>query len=105
MGHQAGRNLAGANEPYDYTPYFYSVVFGNRYEAIGTPDASLTTVEAWSDDGEKGIVYYADSDRVVGVLLWNVEGRRDEARDAIAHADASDTTALRHRIPLEDSSE
>ena len=100
MGHQAGRNLAGADEPYDHTPYFYSVVFGNRYEAVGTLDPSLETVEQW--DGERGVVYYVDGDRVAGVLLWNVEGRRDDARDAIANADGSDHDALRRRIPTED---
>ncbi len=27
MGRQAGRNMAGASEPYDYLPYFYSDLF------------------------------------------------------------------------------
>ena len=100
MGHQAGRNLAGADEPYDHTPYFYSVVFGNRYEAVGSLDSSLETVERW--DGDRGVVYYLDGDRVAGVLLWNVQGRRDAAREAIDHADGSDPEALRRRIPTDD---
>ncbi|WP_024355774.1 NAD(P)/FAD-dependent oxidoreductase [Leucobacter chironomi] len=100
MGHRAGRNLAGADEPYDHTPFFYSVVFGHRYEAVGTLDSSFETVEQW--DGERGVVYYVDGDRVAGVLLWGVAGRRDAARDAIAHADASDREALRRRIPTKD---
>lgn len=101
MGHQAGRNLAGADEPYDHTPYFYSVVFGNGYEAVGALDSSLDTVEVWN--GDSGVVYYIDGARVAGVLLWNIAGRRDAARDAIAHADASDRAALRDRIPAEDA--
>lgn len=98
MGHQAGRNMAGADEPYDYTPYFYSVVFGNRYEAVGTLDASMTTVEDWTPGGHAGVVYYVDGGRVAGVLLWNVDDARDAARDVIAHA--TDTQALHGRIPL-----
>lgn len=101
MGRQAGRNLAGADEPYDHTPYFYSAVFGNRYEAVGTLDASLETVESWG--GEHGVVYYIDGSSVVGVLLWNISGRRDAARDAVAHADATDPEVLKNRIPVSDA--
>lgn len=99
MGRQAGRNLAGADEPYEHTPYFYSVVFGERYEAVGTLNSSLETVEVWNDG--HGVVYYVDDASVKGVLLWNIEGRRDAARQAIAEADASDPDALRARIPVE----
>ncbi|QDP95457.1 NAD(P)/FAD-dependent oxidoreductase [Microlunatus elymi] len=84
MGSLAGRNLTGANEPYDYTPYFYSVLFGNRYEVVGTLDASATMIESWSDDHERGVVYYLDDDQTVnGVLLWNVPDKTDDARSVI----------------------
>lgn len=87
MGTQAGRNLAGAHEPYDYTPYFYSVMFGNRYEAVGTLDASADLVENWADDHERGVVYYLDGEGgVAGVLLWNVDGKTDRAREVIKKA-------------------
>lgn len=87
MGTTAGRNLTGAGLPYEHTPYYYSAVFGTRYEAVGTLDGSLETVEDWSEPREKGVVYYLDDGRLVGVLLWNIEGARDAARDALAHAD------------------
>ncbi len=86
QGKAAGRNLAGAAEPYTHTPYYYSAVFGIRYEAVGTLDSSLETVEDWIDT-ERGVVYYLDDDRVVGVLLWNVEEARDAARAVLAEAD------------------
>ncbi|KTS04729.1 NAD(P)/FAD-dependent oxidoreductase [Microbacterium testaceum] len=86
QGRAAGRNLAGAAEPYTHTPYYYSAVFGIRYEAVGTLDAALDTVEDWIDP-ERGVVYYLDDDRVVGVLLWNVEDARDAARKVLAEAD------------------
>jgi len=62
QGRAAGRNLAGADEPYDHTPFYYSVLFGNRYEAVGTLDASLQTVERWLDGDREGVVYYLDED-------------------------------------------
>lgn len=100
MGTQAGRNMAGADESYAHTPYFYSVVFGNRYEAVGTLDATLQTVVDADETGETMVVYYLQDDRVVGVLLWNVVGQRDAARATIAEASAADPASLRGRIPL-----
>ena len=35
MGKQAGRNMAGADERYDYLPFFYSDLFDLGYEAVG----------------------------------------------------------------------
>ncbi len=97
MGKAAGRNLAGAREPYTHTPYYYSAVFGVRYEAVGTLDASLDTVEDWHDT-DHGVVYYLDDDRVVGVLLWNVEDARDAARKVLAEADTLTRDDLVGRI-------
>lgn len=86
MGRQAGRNLAGAGEPYAHTPFFYSDLFDAGYEAVGRLDASLTTVEDWHGDTDyaEGVVYYLDGDRVIGVLLWNVWDATDRAREVIA---------------------
>lgn len=97
QGRAAGRNLAGAAEPYTHTPYYYSAVFGIRYEAVGTLDAALDTVEDWIDP-ERGVVYYLDDDRVVGVLLWNVEEARDAARKVLAEADRLSRDDLPGRI-------
>jgi NADPH-dependent 2,4-dienoyl-CoA reductase/sulfur reductase-like enzyme len=84
MGRQAGRNLAGADEPYDHTPFFYSDLFELGYEAVGRLDASLDTVEDWhAEDLGAGVVYYLDGGRVAGVLLWNVWDATDRAREVI----------------------
>lgn len=85
MGTVAGRVLAGSEETYDHTPYFYSVLFGHRFEAVGTLDASLPTVEDHLDD-ERSVVHYLDESgrAVVGVLLWGVEDARDAARAVLA---------------------
>jgi hypothetical protein len=98
MGRAVGRNLAGADEPYTHTPYYYSAVFGHRYEAVGTLDASLDTVEDWQEPFERGVVYYLDGGRVVGVLLWGVEDRRDAARAVLAAAADLTPDDLRGRI-------
>ncbi|HWC24738.1 MAG TPA: FAD/NAD(P)-binding oxidoreductase [Flexivirga sp.] len=84
MGKKAGRNLAGADEVYDYTPIFWSDLFDNGYEAVGDLDSRLDTVEDWNDDHTAAVVYYLGDDMVRGVLLWNVWDSSDKARDVIA---------------------
>jgi NADPH-dependent 2,4-dienoyl-CoA reductase/sulfur reductase-like enzyme len=71
MGRQAGRNMAGAAEPYTYLPFFYSDLFELGYEALGELDSRLETVAYWKEPYEKGVVYYLADGRVRGVLLWN----------------------------------
>ncbi len=84
MGKQAGRNLAGADEVYDYTPIFWSDLFDNGYEAVGDLDSRLDVVEDWKDDHTAAVIYYLRDDVVRGVLLWNVWDSSDKARDVIA---------------------
>lgn len=84
MGRQAGRNMTGAGERYDYSPMFYSDLFDHGYEAIGLLDARLDTMADWREENEKGVVYYLDGARVRGVLLWNVWDKVDEARKLIS---------------------
>ena len=75
--------MAGADETYDHTPYYYSKVFAISYEAVGTLDASLETVVDDKGDGS-AVAYYLSDGAVVGVLLWNVEDARDAARAVLA---------------------
>lgn len=99
MGRQAGRNLAGADEPYDHTPFFYSDLFDAGYEAVGRLDSSLETVEDWHvEPYDTGVVYYLDGGRVAGVLLWNVWDATDRAREVIAHQTDVTPEALRGLI-------
>jgi len=88
QGRQAGRNLAGAEEPYTHTPYYYSNVFDMSYEAVGRVQSSLRTVEDWTTPQEQGVVYFLDHDVVCGVLLWNASDQRDAARQVLAEATA-----------------
>ena len=83
MGAAAGRIMAGSEETYDHTPYFYSDLFDYGYEAVGTLDASLETRSVDKGDGN-AVVYYLDGDEVVGVLLWGVWDSTDAAREVLA---------------------
>lgn len=84
MGRLAGRNMAGAREPYHHQPYFYSDLFELGYEAVGDLDSRLETFADWEEPYQKGIIYYLLEGQVRGALLWNVWGQVDGARDLIA---------------------
>lgn len=86
MGKKAGRNMAGADEAYDYTPIFWSDLFDNGYEAVGELDSRLDMVEAWNDDHTAAVVYYLRDDTVRGVLLWNTWDSTGKARDVITRS-------------------
>jgi len=83
QGRHAGENMAGAGKPFEYLPYFYSDLFDLGFEALGDLDPRLTTFADWREENREGVVYYLDSGLVKGILLWNVWGKVDEARNLI----------------------
>ena len=99
MGRTAGLNMAGADLPYDHLPFFYSDLFDLGYEAVGEVDARLDTVADWKEPFREGVVYYLESGRVRGVLLWNVWGQVDAARALIAEPGPFLADQLRGRLP------
>jgi NADPH-dependent 2,4-dienoyl-CoA reductase/sulfur reductase-like enzyme len=84
QGRHAGANMAGADRPFDYLPYFYSDLFDLGFEAVGNLDSRMKTFADWKEKFREGVVYYLADDRVRGVLLWNVWGQVDAAREIIA---------------------
>jgi NADPH-dependent 2,4-dienoyl-CoA reductase/sulfur reductase-like enzyme len=83
-GKLVGANMAGANQPYDHLPLFYSDLFDLGYEAVGEVDSRLATVETWEEPNRKGtIAYVDDARRPRGFLLWNVWDKVDAARELI----------------------
>jgi 3-phenylpropionate/trans-cinnamate dioxygenase ferredoxin reductase component len=83
-GRLVGANMAGANEPYQHLPFFYSDMFELGYEAVGDVDSRLETVESWEEPNRKGVVTYVDDERRPrGVLLWDTWGKVDQARELI----------------------
>jgi len=99
MGHHAGRNMAGADEAYTTLPFFYSDLFDLGYEAVGLLDDRFEIVEQWTQPYREGVVYYLDGGRVRGVLLWNVWGQVDPARELIAAPGPFDVENVRRRLP------
>jgi NADPH-dependent 2,4-dienoyl-CoA reductase/sulfur reductase-like enzyme len=99
MGHHAGRVMAGATDAYTTLPFFYSDLFDLGYEAVGLLDDRLDVVEQWVQPYREGVVYYLDDGRVRGVLLWNVWGQVEPARELIAEAGPHDVDSVRGRLP------
>ena len=98
MGTQAGRNMAGANEPYHHLSYFYSDLFEVGYEAVGELDSRLQTYIDWKEQFKKGVVYYLAAGRVRGVLLWNVWETVPKARQLLAEAGPFTGADLKGRL-------
>jgi NADPH-dependent 2,4-dienoyl-CoA reductase/sulfur reductase-like enzyme len=83
-GRTVGANMAGAAQPYDHLPFFYSDLFELGYEAVGDVDSRLDTVAEWAEPNRKGVVAYVDGDgKARGFLLWDAWGKVDSARELI----------------------
>jgi NADPH-dependent 2,4-dienoyl-CoA reductase/sulfur reductase-like enzyme len=94
-GAYVGANMAGADTPYDYLPFFYSDLFDLGYEAVGEVDSRLTQLAAWKEPNRKGVVAYVDdSSRPRGFLLWNTWDRVDAARELIRAGEPIDASTL-----------
>lgn len=87
MGTTAGQIIAGAQNAYTHTPFFWSDLFDDGYEAIGDLDASLETFVDWNDDETAAVIYYVgtgeNAGQVRGVLLWNTWDSVDKAEELI----------------------
>jgi NADPH-dependent 2,4-dienoyl-CoA reductase/sulfur reductase-like enzyme len=98
QGRQAGRNMAGAREPFTFIPFFFSDLFDFGYEAVGDIDSRLRTFADWQEENKTGVIYYLDADRVRGVMLCNVWGQVDAARALIEAARPHSPSDLRGAI-------
>jgi NADPH-dependent 2,4-dienoyl-CoA reductase/sulfur reductase-like enzyme len=94
-GRAVGANMAGAETPYDHLPFFYSDLFDDGYEAVGSLDSRSATLVHWTRPGERGVIAYVDdAGRPRGFLLWGIFGRVDAARELIRSGEAIDEAAL-----------
>jgi NADPH-dependent 2,4-dienoyl-CoA reductase/sulfur reductase-like enzyme len=98
MGKQAGRNMAGAGEPYQHLSYFYSDLFELGYEAVGELDPRLEIFADWEEPFKKGVIYYLAEGRVRGVLLWNVWDTVPAARALMAEPGPFKAADLKNRL-------
>jgi 3-phenylpropionate/trans-cinnamate dioxygenase ferredoxin reductase component len=94
-GRYVGANMAGADQPYDYLPYFYSDLFDLGYEAVGDADSRLETVVQWAEPYRKGVVCYVEDGKPRGFLLWDVWDKVEAARELIKAGEPVDGAALR----------
>ena len=94
-GRYVGANMAGADQPYDYLPYFYSDLFDLGYEAVGDADSRLETVAEWAEPNRKGVVCYVEDGKPRGFLLWDVWDRVEAARELIKAGAPVDGAKLR----------
>lgn len=99
MGRQAGRNMAGAAEPYNYLPFFYSDLFDLGYEAVGELDSRFETLIDWQEPFHKGVIYYLKEGKPCGVLLWNVWDQVENARKLLAQPAPLAPSQLKGRLP------
>ena len=91
--------MAGQRERYDHQPFFYSDLFDLGYEAVGELDSRLETFVDWKTVNREGVIYYLKDNRVRGVLLWNVWGQVDAARELIAGQQMFNRNDLKAALP------
>ena len=98
QGKHAGRNMAGAAEPYLHMPYFYSDLFELGYEAVGEISSKLETFADWQDENHKGVIYYLAGGRVRGAMMCNVWDKVEAARQLIRAGAPHSPSSLRGAI-------
>jgi 3-phenylpropionate/trans-cinnamate dioxygenase ferredoxin reductase subunit len=98
QGKHAGRNMAGANEPFTELPYFFSDLFEFGYEAVGQIDSRLPTFADWQEMYKTGVIYYVKDGRVRGAMMCNVWGKVDAARELIRRQQPVQMEDLRNAI-------
>jgi 3-phenylpropionate/trans-cinnamate dioxygenase ferredoxin reductase subunit len=65
---------------------------------VGEVDSRLDVVTDWQEPFRKGVLYYLRDGRVRGVLLWDVWGKVDAARELIAQPGPFTPADLQGRI-------
>ncbi len=98
QGRLAGRNMAGAKEPFTYMPYFFSDLFEFGYEAVGEVNAGLETFADWQKENDTGVIYYLKDGRVRGAMMCNVWDRVEAARELIRSGKPASPESLRGAI-------
>jgi NADPH-dependent 2,4-dienoyl-CoA reductase/sulfur reductase-like enzyme len=98
QGKHAGKNMAGAQQPFTYIPFFFSDMFDFGYEAVGRLDNHLQTFADWQEENKTGAIYYLEAGHVRGVMMCNVWGKVDAARELIRSPQAKTPEELRGAI-------
>jgi NADPH-dependent 2,4-dienoyl-CoA reductase/sulfur reductase-like enzyme len=98
QGKHAGRNMAGAHEPFTDMPFFFSDLFEFGYEAVGDINSQLETFSDWQEENKTGVIYYLQDGRLRGAMMCNLFGKVDAARELIRRPDRVAPADLRGAI-------
>jgi len=85
-GRTAGANMAGAGLPYTHMPLFFGKLFDVYLEAVGQIDTNFDTQLVWLGESRECVVFYLEEDVVRGIVLWNLQGKSEWARELIRDA-------------------
>jgi NADPH-dependent 2,4-dienoyl-CoA reductase/sulfur reductase-like enzyme len=99
QGKHAGRNMAGAREPFTYMPFFFSDLFEFGYEAVGDVDSRHEMIADWQEENKTGVIYYLSGGRLRGAAMCNLFGKVDAARALLRQNDRLTAADLRGAIP------
>jgi NADPH-dependent 2,4-dienoyl-CoA reductase/sulfur reductase-like enzyme len=83
QGKQAGRNMAGAKEPYLHITGFFTRLFEYEFQCVGEIQAGMRTVSEWQKEYEQGILYFLRDNLLRGVMYLGMPDRMDEGRELI----------------------
>jgi 3-phenylpropionate/trans-cinnamate dioxygenase ferredoxin reductase subunit len=104
QGKQAGLNMAGADQPFDHVPYFYSDVFDLDLQAWGdTTDWNRTITRG--SHGNKLTFFYLKDNRLKAVLLVDPTKEEGAAAEKLAEAMPQVKDEARYadpRVPYKD---
>jgi NADPH-dependent 2,4-dienoyl-CoA reductase/sulfur reductase-like enzyme len=98
QGLQAGRNMAGAEEPYTPLPYFFSDLFDLSFEVWGDLSSWDETVRRGELDARNVAFYYFADGKLTGVLaMGRPENEREPMQELIRARPAYDDVAKQLR--------
>jgi NAD(P)H-nitrite reductase large subunit len=83
QGMLAGRNMAGAREPYTHISAFFNTFLDLSCESVGEISSSMQTVADWQKKNEVGTIYFLNKGKINGMMMCNIPGKIDEARSII----------------------
>ena len=98
-GYVAGENMAGAERVFDHIAAYGSSFLGMAWHAVGLISPMLDMDIVWAEEPRSGIVFYMESEVVLGVVFWNVPEQSETARGWLRAAKAS-TRAYRESWAL-----
>jgi NADPH-dependent 2,4-dienoyl-CoA reductase/sulfur reductase-like enzyme len=94
QGRQAGRNMAGAKEPYLHITGFFTRLFEYKFQCVGEIRADRRTVADWEKEYEKGTLYFLRDDLLRGVMFLGLPDQLDRGREMIKKGEVPAAAAV-----------